>query len=146
MSDESAKSSSQPQGDHDDGETANRLACTDGNCLGVAQPDGHCSECGIFIGIPAQSDDEDERSPCPDGTCIGVIGPDGRCTECGELADDDGVDEEEDDDGYGDEDEDEDKDGDGGERVLCPDGACIGIIGPDGRCTECGRAADDEAS
>jgi hypothetical protein len=28
-------------------------------------------------------------------------------------------------------------------RRLCPDGACIGIIGPNGRCTECGRAAGD---
>lgn len=24
------------------------------------------------------------------------------------------------------------------DRVLCPDGACIGIIGEDGACTECG--------
>jgi hypothetical protein len=23
-------------------------------------------------------------------------------------------------------------------RQLCPDGSCIGVIGPDGRCTECG--------
>ncbi|MEO5768836.1 MAG: hypothetical protein ABIS92_10840 [Polyangia bacterium] len=31
-------------------------------------------------------------------------------------------------------------------RRLCPDGTCTGIIGPDGRCGECGRgagAADD---
>ena len=28
-------------------------------------------------------------------------------------------------------------------RRLCPDGACIGIIGPNGRCSECGRAAGD---
>jgi len=27
-------------------------------------------------------------------------------------------------------------------RRLCPDGACIGLIGPDGRCKVCGRAAD----
>lgn len=26
-------------------------------------------------------------------------------------------------------------------RRLCPDGGCIGIIGPDGRCKECGRPA-----
>lgn len=26
-------------------------------------------------------------------------------------------------------------------RRLCPDGSCIGIVGPDGRCTVCGRAA-----
>ena len=25
------------------------------------------------------------------------------------------------------------------ERTLCSDGNCIGIIGPDGRCTECGK-------
>lgn len=24
-------------------------------------------------------------------------------------------------------------------RRLCPDGACVGIVGPDGRCGECGR-------
>src|SRR5262245_57742037 len=27
-------------------------------------------------------------------------------------------------------------------RRLCPDGACIGLIGADGRCNECGRTAD----
>jgi hypothetical protein len=26
-------------------------------------------------------------------------------------------------------------------RRLCPDGACIGVIGPDGRCGVCGRSA-----
>lgn len=25
-------------------------------------------------------------------------------------------------------------------RRLCPDGACTGVIGPDGRCNECGRS------
>ena len=28
-------------------------------------------------------------------------------------------------------------------RRLCPDGACIGVIGPNGRCSECGRAPGD---
>jgi len=28
-------------------------------------------------------------------------------------------------------------------RRLCPDGACLGVIGPNGRCTTCGRLADD---
>jgi hypothetical protein len=27
-------------------------------------------------------------------------------------------------------------------RRLCPDGTCIGIIGPDGRCTECGTSSE----
>lgn len=28
------------------------------------------------------------------------------------------------------------------ERQLCPDGNCVGVIGSDGRCRECGLAAD----
>jgi hypothetical protein len=27
------------------------------------------------------------------------------------------------------------------QRYLCPDGSCIGVIGPDGTCKVCGRAA-----
>jgi len=26
-----------------------------------------------------------------------------------------------------------------GQRIACSDGTCIGIIGPDGRCTICGK-------
>jgi hypothetical protein len=29
-------------------------------------------------------------------------------------------------------------------RRLCPDGACVGVIGPDGKCSECGRTAGGE--
>jgi len=37
----------------------------------------------------------------------------------------------------------EDDDGfDLGDRVLCPDGTCTGII-VDGRCSECGRTPDE---
>jgi hypothetical protein len=96
--------------------------------------------------------DWDNRRLCSDGSCIGVIGPDGRCKECGKLhsaeagdvppaavvaapaapaaapgtrfkatavageTDDDWV-----------------------SRRLCGDESCIGVIGPDGRCKECGR-------
>ena len=31
-------------------------------------------------------------------------------------------------------------------RELCPDGACIGVIGKDGKCTVCGKAGVGEAS
>jgi hypothetical protein len=27
-------------------------------------------------------------------------------------------------------------------RKLCVEGTCVGIIGPDGRCGECGRSAE----
>lgn len=29
-------------------------------------------------------------------------------------------------------------------RILCSDGNCIGVIGPDGRCKECGKLYDGE--
>jgi len=28
-------------------------------------------------------------------------------------------------------------------RQLCPDGACVGVIGPNGKCNVCGTAAPD---
>ncbi len=31
-------------------------------------------------------------------------------------------------------------------RRLCPDGACIGVIGADGRCRVCGRAGEGAAA
>ncbi len=79
------------------------------------------------------------RELCPDGSCIGLVGADGRCKVCGTVspsavadprrqgmvANSDGDDAAEDDD-----------------RELCPDGSCIGLIGADGRCNVCGRAAE----
>ncbi|MBU1274411.1 MAG: hypothetical protein KJ720_03475 [Proteobacteria bacterium] len=48
------------------------------------------------------------------------------CAQCGEsLAE---PDEEEAGEGF-----------DPGKRTACSDGSCIGIIGPDGKCTECGK-------
>jgi hypothetical protein len=103
-----------------------------------------------------------QRELCPDGNCIGVIGPDGRCKECGksgkggpvpaameesEAAPEDPSSETE---------TDEtapateapaaettaSDDDDWANRRLCPDGNCIGVIGPDGKCKECGRPAE----
>lgn len=97
--------------------------------------------------------DDDDRELCIDGACVGLVGPDGRCKVCG-LAAREGT-------PYreapatppdelvpgadvelvsaptaptaptGDDWED---------RRLCADGACIGVLGADGRCTTCGRA------
>jgi len=100
------------------------------------------------------------RRLCPDGACIGVIGDDGRCRVCGRSGGGGGKDAAPA--GFvpaGDgEDEDEDGDEDGKEgatagaskaagafdpnRRLCPDGGCIGVIGPDGVCTVCGQKPD----
>jgi hypothetical protein len=109
--------------------------------------------------------DLDDRRLCPDGACIGLLGADGRCKVCG-LADDgsaaaplgassrDDLDDDDvdDDDGIDEDGGDEDDllaasgeaslaasgdDDPFADRQLCPDGACIGVIGSDGRCKVC---------
>jgi len=104
----------------------------------------------------------EKRTLCGDGSCIGVIGADGRCKECGKAYDGDlpvneeRVPEEE---PVSDPDENkavvsenqeqtvseeaEDLDSEWENRRLCSDGNCIGVIGADGRCTECGKPSED---
>ncbi len=110
----------------------------------------------------------DQRTLCPDGACVGVIGADGTCKVCGRVAPnwgderkrgladetaDEAAPSDEDDDEYEDDDEDdEDEEEDDGaeetesagewdDRKLCPDGGCVGLIGPNGTCNVCGRSA-----
>lgn len=94
----------------------------------------------------------EQRQLCPDGSCVGVIGADGTCKVCGRAAPN-----------WGDErkrglvDEPPDAAVDEGpvviasspeppaewtERKLCPDGACVGLIGDNGKCKVCGRSAE----
>ena len=113
----------------------------------------------------SQADIEwEQRTLCRDESCIGVIGPDGRCKECGlpfEEGPSDGIVEkpaiknmeeseiEEELEEYETEEELEDVEENGEEKIdldleweqrtLCSDESCIGVIGPDGRCKECGK-------
>jgi hypothetical protein len=107
------------------------------------------------------NEDWENRTLCSDGNCIGTIGPDGRCKECGktydgvlkaalsagnasmettlnpianlpqnqEIRKDNGS-------------EDSIADEEWEKRVLCSDGTCIGVIGPDCRCKECGKPVE----
>ena len=112
-------------------------------------------------------DEWDYREVCPDGGCVGVIGSDGTCKVCrrvsptwgnererGMVVDgadpdqDPGGDDEEEDDLDGDE-EDADAalmpeakadDHEWTRRQLCPDGACVGVIGASGVCSVCGKS------
>ena len=90
-------------------------------------------------------DDWENRVLCRDESCIGVVGPDGRCKECGKLfevpqtgtSDTSQTDSE-----PADETVEHKKDwavDDWENRTLCSDESCIGVIGPDGRCKECGQ-------
>jgi hypothetical protein len=118
-----------------DVEWEQRRLCADGGCIGVAGPDGRCKVCGKLVpdaGGPfraspldvAGDQDEDEDY---DGDGDGE-GGDGE----GDLADAaevkvaivEGAAAAED---FAD------------ERELCPDGACIGLIGTDGSCKVCGK-------
>ena len=120
-------------------------------------------------GIPKENEqktspsdsDWDSRILCSDGNCIGVIGPDGNCNECGKkyegkLPDPINSDTESHPDEFSTDtdietppqstadatpDEDSESD-DWSDRKLCSDGNCIGVIGSDGRCKECGKPLD----
>src|SRR4051794_27122948 len=103
--------------------------------------------------------DPSRRRLCPDGACVGLLDEAGRCKVCGLTAS--GAqgdvpppaplpDNDNDDDfaeagneavafGLG-----ADEPSEGGafdpRRKLCPDGACVGVIGANGLCSVCGQA------
>jgi hypothetical protein len=106
------------------------------------------------------------RTLCSDDGCIGVIGPEGHCLECGRpydgelpenlaavvpssvVATDEAEEDSEQETSSTDPAEDfveeqQSADNDWATRKLCPDEGCIGVIGSDGRCMECGRTAED---
>src|SRR5271169_3133996 len=91
-------------------------------------------------------EDWEKRTLCSDESCIGTIGPNGKCKECGKPyngavnVDSSG--------GnvathkkqkIASESEAPVSDEDWDKRVLCSDESCIGVIGPDGKCKECGN-------
>jgi len=105
--------------------------------------------------------DPSRRRLCPDGSCVGLLDESGRCKECGRSAsgaaepevgspafDDSseevGFDVDRDVDQAPGQDGDLDNLAASGDfdpkRKLCPDGACVGVIGADGRCGVCGQA------
>ena len=106
--------------------------------------------------------DWDQRILCSDESCIGVIGPDGRCKECGlpyaesyETTNEESVSSDfeetdpedeiiEEPEESGEHDTETPTDLEWEQRTLCSDESCIGVIGPDGLCKECGKPYDSE--
>jgi hypothetical protein len=101
-------------------EWENRILCPDGNCIGVIGPDGRCKECGIPSGNPAERAQTTAETvntpPCGSTSDAETV----NTPPCGSTSD-------------------SESDPEWENRKLCPDGNCIGIIGSDGRCRECGR-------
>ena len=102
-----------------DMEWEHRVLCSDGNCIGVIGPDGHCKECGKeyegtlaeehfseYADSSAAENSFEKKDPSPDDMPHEAV---------------------------------EHEHDDWQNRVLCSDGNCIGVIGPDGRCKECGK-------
>lgn len=120
-----------------------REVCPDGSCIGIIGDDGVCKVCGRAApnwgderkrGMIAAEADAD-AGEADDKTAAYAAGDD------------------EADDGGADEDEEEaalasngSSSGEGGDdwskRVLCANGACVGVIGADGRCNVCGSAPE----
>ena len=113
-------------------EWENRVLCSDGNCIGVIGPDKCCKECGKpYEGTLPQGFSQ------PDASSTGELAGDGDVTEEKEEQATNAAFPKK---------ESSSSDDDWESRVLCSDGNCIGVIGPDGNCKECGKPYDPNAT
>jgi len=96
-----------------------------------------------------KNEDWGKRTLCIDESCIGTIGPDSRCRECGKPyngsqnpateAPEKNEEQAEPSDDLKKDIEITASDEEWEKRILCSDESCIGTIGPNGRCRECGK-------
>jgi hypothetical protein len=124
-----------------------RLLCSDGSCIGIIGPDGSCKECGKpYEGtLPVDW----QASPAADlqGGSTGGASQENDALPVNSMpANTDKASTVTDAHQQSDDRADIPDRNDGGpdyweQRTLCPDGNCIGVIGPDGRCKECGKAS-----
>ncbi|MBC8443753.1 MAG: hypothetical protein H8D81_01420 [Deltaproteobacteria bacterium] len=96
----------------------NRTLCSDGSCIGIIGDDGYCKECGKPL------DPADPERPAPESDETGEMEaffdePAAAAQDSGEV----------------------EPAADWQNRQLCIDGSCIGVLGTDGRCKECGKPA-----
>lgn len=97
-------------------EWENRVLCSDESCIGVIGPDGRCKECGlVYKGELPASFNHGSSEEVVDETPPPV-----EASTADDAPSTDGDDEWE-------------------RRTLCIDESCIGVVGPDGRCKECGK-------
>ena len=93
-----------------------------------------------------KNEDWEKRILCSDENCIGTIGVDGKCKECGKpyqgklsegqiVKNVPAVTVEEQNQVAANTESNDDWD----KRVLCSDESCVGVIGADGKCKECGK-------
>jgi hypothetical protein len=120
-----------------DEEWENRILCVDESCIGTIGRDGRCRHCGLAY----DGELPPSESPLQEGAAD-EMGEDALEESSATISSDD----------YSDDNNDaaDDRDAvhsgtleidydDWDSRVLCSDESCIGVIGPDDRCKECGK-------
>ena len=120
MSEEPIEFSGEEENESDNGDWENRILCSDESCIGVIGPDGRCKECGLLH----------EKTPAED-EAVAAEPEENQDTEPEENQDTDAA--------NVDAPPISDSADDWENRILCSDESCIGVIGPDGRCKECGK-------
>ncbi len=116
-----------------DVEWEKRVLCSDESCIGTIGPDGRCRECGLpYEGtLPGVS----EQDQVDEAAAIGGLQADAGADSQGQASNEAPADQDAADKGQSASADDEWE-----RRTLCPDESCIGVIGPDGRCKECGKS------
>jgi hypothetical protein len=118
-----------------------RTLCRDESCIGVIGPDGRCKECGL----PFEEGPSDgiEEKPAMENMEASETEEELEASETEEELEEYETEEElEDIEENGEEKLDLDLEWE--QRTLCSDESCIGVIGPDGRCKECGKPYKSE--
>jgi len=113
-----------------------RKLCSDESCIGVIGPDGRCKECGL----PFEEGPSDGIVEEPAMENLEEYETEEELEEYEteeELEESETEEELEDVEENGEEKLDLDLEWE--QRTLCSDESCIGVIGPDGRCKECGK-------
>jgi hypothetical protein len=121
-----------------DSEWENRILCSDGNCIGVIGPDGRCKECG-----KPNSETEPEYIPNSNETQIFETSSTDENDDISQNPEELNKISDTETDGESDYSSEEESESDWENRTLCSDGNCIGVIGPDGRCKECGKPYEE---
>ena len=100
-------------------EWSQRTLCSDESCIGVIGPDGNCKECGkAYAGnLPFETSEIDPEAIPEESVAAEMAGQKEVDTTDTEITD---------------------EDDEWANRILCRDENCIGVIGSDGRCKECG--------
>ena len=111
MSDESAESKEDEMAPGD-ADWENRVLCSDESCIGVIGPDGRCKECGQSYEGSQTAESNETQTSTVDADDLDATEP--TQTDTADSSDWEN-------------------------RTLCSDESCIGVIGPDGRCKECGK-------